>query len=131
MKSARAKVLHTMCGRTMIGHVLAAVQPLQARQTLVVVGHGRDQVSDELAASAPEARPVVQDEQNGTGHAVRLAMEAAGDAHGAVVVVPGDAPLLTTETVQRLMRRHLETIAAATLLTARMPDPTGYGRIVR
>ena len=131
MKSATAKVLHTMCGRTMIGHVLATVEPLQAQQTLVVVGHGRDQVADELAASAPEARPVVQAQQNGTGHALRLAMDAAGDVQGAVVVVPGDAPLLTTGTLESLLRRHLETLAAATLLTARMPDPTGYGRIVR
>jgi bifunctional UDP-N-acetylglucosamine pyrophosphorylase/glucosamine-1-phosphate N-acetyltransferase len=131
MKSSTAKVLHTMCGRTLLGHVLAAVEPLQARQTLVVVGHGRDQVTEELAASQAGATPVVQDEQNGTGHAVRLAMEAAGAVDGAVVVVPGDAPLLTTATIDALARRHLETLAAATLLTARMPDPHGYGRIVR
>jgi len=131
MKSATAKVLHTMCGRTMLGHVLAAVEPLQAHQTLVVVGHGRDQVIDGLASSNPDAKPVVQAEQNGTGHAVRLAMEAAGDVTGAVVVVPGDAPLLTPGTIASLLQRHLETLAAATLLTARLPDPTGYGRIVR
>lgn len=131
MKSTTAKVLHTMCGRTMIGHVLAAVEPLQAEQTLVVVGHDRDQVEAELAASWPGARPVVQDQQRGTGHAVRLAMDAAGDVMGAVVVVPGDAPLLTAGTLQRLQQRHLETIAAGTLLTAHLPDPTGYGRIVR
>jgi bifunctional UDP-N-acetylglucosamine pyrophosphorylase / glucosamine-1-phosphate N-acetyltransferase len=130
MKSATAKVLHTLCGRTMLGHVLAATEPLQAHQTLVVVGHGRDQVSEDLARTG-SAQPVVQDEQNGTGHAVRLAMDAAGDVEGAVVVVPGDAPLLTTGSVEALLRRHLETVAAATLLTARMPDPTGYGRIVR
>ena len=131
MKSATAKVLHTMCGRTLLGHVLAAVEPLQAHQTLVVVGHGRDQVVDELAAAPGDVRPVVQAEQNGTGHAVRLAMEAAGDVDGAVIVVPGDAPLLTTGTITALAKRHLETLAAATLLTARMPDPQGYGRVVR
>jgi bifunctional UDP-N-acetylglucosamine pyrophosphorylase/glucosamine-1-phosphate N-acetyltransferase len=131
MKSETAKVLHTMCGRTMLGHVLAAVAPLQAQQTLVVVGHGRDQVTEELEATSAGAKPVVQDEQNGTGHAVRLAMQAAGEVAGAVVVVPGDAPLLTSATIESLLRRHLETLAAATLLTARMPDPTGYGRIVR
>src|SRR4051794_6591129 len=131
MKSATAKVLHTMCGRTLLGHVLAAVEPLQAHQTLVVVGHGRDQVIGELDKTAGGAKPVVQDPQNGTGHAVRLALEAAGDVEGAVVVVPGDAPLITPGTIDALLRRHLETLAGATLLTARMPDPTGYGRIVR
>jgi len=131
MKSATAKVLHTMCGRTLIGHVLAAVDPLEAQQTLVVVGHGREQVTEELAKTAPNAKPVVQEQQNGTGHAVRLALESAGDVDGAVVVVPGDAPLLTADTIERALRRHLETVAAATLLTAHLPDPTGYGRIVR
>ena len=131
MKSSTAKVLHTMCGRTLLGHVLAAVEPLRAAQTLVVVGHGRDQVTEELAASQAGATPVVQDEQNGTGHAVRLAVQAAGDVEGAVVVVPGDAPLLTAATIEALARRHLETRAAATLLTARMPDPHGYGRVLR
>ena len=131
MKSATAKVLHTMCGRTLLGHVLAAVEPLHAQQTLVVVGHGRDQVIAELDKVDHEAKPVVQEQQNGTGHAVRLALEAAGDVEGAVVVVPGDTPLLTATTIEALMKRHLETLAAATLLTARMPDPTGYGRIVR
>jgi bifunctional UDP-N-acetylglucosamine pyrophosphorylase/glucosamine-1-phosphate N-acetyltransferase len=132
MKSATAKVLHTMCGRTLLGHVLSAVEPLQAARTLVVVGHGRDQVTEELAAAQAGATPVVQAEQNGTGHAVRLAMQAVGgEVDGAVVVVPGDAPLLTSATIQALARRHLEARAGATLLTARMPDPRGYGRIVR
>src|SRR3954465_3481605 len=131
MKSAPAKVLHTMCGRTLLGHVLAAVEPLHAQQTLVVVGHGRDQVIAELDKTDTGAKPVVQAEQNGTGHAVRLALEAAGDVEGAGVVVPGDTPLLTPATIDALLRRHLETLAAATLLTAHMPDPSGYGRVVR
>ena len=132
MKSATPKVLHRMSGRTLLGHVMAAVEPLAAQQTLVVVGHGRDDVAAHLKDLAPDATAVVQDEQNGTGHAVRLAFDAApGNLDGAVVVVPGDTPLLTAESLEALLRRHLETIAAATLLTARMPDPTGYGRIVR
>ena len=131
MKSSTAKVLHGLCGRPMVGHVLAALDAVGPEQTLVVVGHARDQVTAALAEQAPAAVPVVQEPQNGTGHAVRLAMEAAGVTEGAVVVVPGDAPLLTADTLQRLLSRHLEALAAATLLTATMPDPTGYGRIVR
>src|SRR4051812_41395142 len=99
MKSSTAKVLHRLCGRPMLGHVLAAVDGVNPEQTLVVVGHDRDQVSAALAAQAPHAVPVVQEPQNGTGHAVRLALEAAGTTEGAVVVVPGDAPLLTTQTL--------------------------------
>jgi len=134
MKSSTAKVLHGLCGRPMLGHVLTAIGAVGPEQTLVVVGHDRDQVTAALAEQQHgfAAVPVVQEPQNGTGHAVRLALDAAGDqVEGAVVVVPGDAPLLTPHTLQRLLARHLEAVAAATLLTATMPDPTGYGRIVR
>jgi bifunctional UDP-N-acetylglucosamine pyrophosphorylase / glucosamine-1-phosphate N-acetyltransferase len=134
MKSATAKVLHRLCGRPMVGHVLAALSDVGPQQTLVVVGHDRDQVAAALAEQEPGAVPVVQEPQNGTGHAVRLALDAAdaaGPVEGAVVVVPGDAPLLTADTLRRLLSRHLEAVAAATLLTATMPDPSGYGRVVR
>ena len=134
MKSSTAKVLHGLCGRPMLGHVLTAIGAVGPEQTLVVVGHDREQVTAALAEQQHgfAAVPVVQEPQNGTGHAVRLALDAAGDqVEGAVVVVPGDAPLLTPHTLQRLLARHLEAVAAATLLTATMPDPTGYGRIVR
>ena len=93
---ALPKVLHPFAGRSMLGHVLAATAPLGGERTAVVVGHRRDEVVAHLADVAPEARPVVQDEQHGTGHAVRLALDALGDVDGTVLVVPGDAPLLTT-----------------------------------
>ncbi len=130
MRSATPKVLHPLAGRTMLGHVLAAAQPLHADRTLVVVGHGREQVEPTLPTSATA---VVQDRQGGTGHAVRTALDAADLAEGTaiegtVLVVPGDAPLLTTASLRRLLET---TDAAATLLTTRLADPTGYGRIVR
>jgi bifunctional UDP-N-acetylglucosamine pyrophosphorylase/glucosamine-1-phosphate N-acetyltransferase len=130
MKSAKAKVLHEIAGRTMLGHVLASVQPLNAHQTLVVVGHDRETVAASLPAGV---EPVVQDQQNGTGHAVRLALESLPELpeHATVVVLPGDAPLLRGDTLRRLTRRHQEQKAAATLLTAVMEHPTGYGRVVR
>jgi bifunctional UDP-N-acetylglucosamine pyrophosphorylase/glucosamine-1-phosphate N-acetyltransferase len=132
MKSALAKVLHAMCGRSMLGHVLAAVEPVAPQLTLVVVGQDRDQVVGELTKIAPAARPVEQREQNGTGHAVRAALEAAPDlVEGRVLVLPGDTPLLTADTLQRLVAHHQAAGAAATLLTAEVPDPTGYGRVVR
>jgi bifunctional UDP-N-acetylglucosamine pyrophosphorylase/glucosamine-1-phosphate N-acetyltransferase len=131
MKSrARPKVLHGFAGRSMLEHVLAATAPLGARTTVVVVGHRRDEVTAHLGTVAPEAVPVVQAEQNGTGHAVRIALQAVPeDAAGPVLVVPGDAPLLTSATLATLVERHGG--AAATLLTTVLDDPTGYGRIIR
>jgi bifunctional UDP-N-acetylglucosamine pyrophosphorylase/glucosamine-1-phosphate N-acetyltransferase len=132
MKSELAKVLHAICGRSLLGHVLVAAEPLDAESTTVVVGNSRQQVIDHLAAIGSSASTVVQEEQRGTGHAVRLALDSLGTATaGTLVVLPGDVPLLTTETLQRLVTRHAETSAAATVLTAELPDPTGYGRVVR
>jgi bifunctional UDP-N-acetylglucosamine pyrophosphorylase / glucosamine-1-phosphate N-acetyltransferase len=132
MKSALAKVLHAMCGRSMLGHVLAAVEPLAPQRTLVVVGQARDQVVSHLKEIAPDAMPVEQAEQRGTGHAVRTALDAAPDlVGGTVLVLPGDAPLFTAETLRRLVEHHDAAGVAATLLSAEVPDPTGYGRVVR
>ena len=123
------KVLHGFAGRSLLEHVLAAAAPLNAARTVVVVGHRRDEVTAHLAEVAPEAVPVVQAEQHGTGHAVRLALEAVPPGPGTVVVLPGDTPLLTAETLQRLVEEHA--VASATLLTSVVPDPTGYGRVIR
>src|SRR3954451_16370140 len=131
MKSATPKVLHAMCGRTLIGHVLTAIEPLQADRTLIVLGHERPQVEKFLADVAPTAEVVVQDEQRGTGHAARLALEFADDLSGTVLVMHGDTPLFTTETLNAVLARHAETRADATMLTAVMPDPTNYGRVTR
>ncbi|MCY7366126.1 MAG: bifunctional UDP-N-acetylglucosamine diphosphorylase/glucosamine-1-phosphate N-acetyltransferase GlmU [Frankiaceae bacterium] len=132
MKSATTpKVLHPLCGRTMLGHVVAAARGLDPEHLVVVVGHAREQVTAHLAEVDPAARAVVQEQQNGTGHAVRVALEALPDLTGTVVVVPGDAPLLTAATLAELVRVHELAGAATTLLTARLPDPTGYGRVVR
>jgi bifunctional UDP-N-acetylglucosamine pyrophosphorylase / glucosamine-1-phosphate N-acetyltransferase len=132
MKSATPKVLHEICGRSLVGHVLAAARELDPAHLVVVVGHGRDKVTAHLADADPGARTVVQAEQNGTGHAVRIALEELGGAvEGTVVVVCGDTPLLTGETLRRLTDAHQGDGNAVTVLTAEVPDATGYGRIVR
>ncbi len=130
MRSATPKVLHLLLGRPLLGHVLAAVDP-SADPVVVVVGHGREAVADWLADHHPGARAVVQDEQLGTGHALRQALAAHPDLVGTVVVLSGDTPLLSHSTVAGLVAAHDERSAAATVLTARVPDPAGYGRVVR
>lgn len=133
MKSrSQPKVLHGFAGRSMLGHVLAATGPLDADATVVVVGHRRVEVVAHLAAIAPKAIPVVQAQQNGTGHAVRLALDARPtDTGGTVVVLPGDAPLLTAGALAGLLGQHSASGSAATLLTSVVADPAGYGRVLR
>jgi bifunctional UDP-N-acetylglucosamine pyrophosphorylase/glucosamine-1-phosphate N-acetyltransferase len=131
MHSATPKVLHQVLDRSLLGHALAAAQALDPVHLVVVVGHGRDAVTAHLTEIAPDARAVLQAEQRGTGHAVRLALEDLPDLTGTVVVVPGDAPLLTATTLTDLLHRHAAAHAVTTLLTAVVPDPTGYGRVVR
>jgi bifunctional UDP-N-acetylglucosamine pyrophosphorylase / glucosamine-1-phosphate N-acetyltransferase len=131
MKSTTPKVLHTMCGRTLLGHVLAAIEPLQAERLLVVLGHERPQVEKFLAEAAPHAQVVVQEQQLGTGHAARVAIESVAELSGTVLVMHGDTPLFTTTTLSSVLERQAANGALATMLTAKMPDPFNYGRVVR
>jgi bifunctional UDP-N-acetylglucosamine pyrophosphorylase/glucosamine-1-phosphate N-acetyltransferase len=135
MKSvALPKVLHPFAGRSLLGHALAATEGLAADRTAVVIGHRRDEVAAHLAEIAPAAVAVVQEQQNGTGHAVRMALEqlaADRPVTGTVLVLPGDAPLLSPDTLTGLLAEHAATGAAATLLTSELSDPTGYGRVIR
>jgi bifunctional UDP-N-acetylglucosamine pyrophosphorylase / glucosamine-1-phosphate N-acetyltransferase len=135
MKSAALpKVLHSFAGRSLLGHALAATAGLAAERTAVVIGHRRDEVAAHLAEIAPAAVPVVQEQQNGTGHAVRMALrQLAADrpVTGTVLVLPGDAPLLSPATLAALLDEHTATGAAATMLTSDLSDPTGYGRVIR
>src|SRR6201996_691201 len=131
MKSALPKVLHPLCGRSMLGHAISAAQDLDPERLVVVVGHARDQVGAHATGVDPDARIVIQDHQGGTGHAVRSVIETIGLIPGQVIVTYGDMPLLRAETLAALAREHEQAGHAVTVLTARVPDPTGYGRIVR
>ncbi|MCT9079895.1 bifunctional UDP-N-acetylglucosamine diphosphorylase/glucosamine-1-phosphate N-acetyltransferase GlmU [Streptomyces fulvoviolaceus] len=132
MKSATPKVLHAICGRSLVGHVLAAARELDPANLVVVVGHAREKVTAHLAEIDPHVRTAVQAQQNGTGHAVRMALEElGGSVDGTVVVVCGDTPLLSGETLKHLAATHTADGNAVTVLTAEVPDATGYGRIVR
>ncbi|MDH6226542.1 bifunctional UDP-N-acetylglucosamine pyrophosphorylase/glucosamine-1-phosphate N-acetyltransferase [Streptomyces sp. MJP52] len=131
MRSATPKVLHTLCGRSLVGHVLAASRELEPEHLVVVVGHAREKVTAHLAETDAAVRTAVQEEQNGTGHAVRIALGELGAVDGTVVVVCGDTPLLRGETLRVLAQTHAADGNAVTVLTAEVPDATGYGRIVR
>jgi bifunctional UDP-N-acetylglucosamine pyrophosphorylase/glucosamine-1-phosphate N-acetyltransferase len=131
MRSALPKMLHPLLGRTLLGHVLAATAGLDAANTIVVVGHGADQVTAHLSEIAPGAEPVLQAEQRGTGHAARVALEALTSVEGSILIINGDVPMLRAETVAGLVATHERSGAAVTLLTAEVDDPTGLGRIQR
>jgi len=132
MKSALPKVLHSIAGRSLVGHVIEAAAHLEPEHVVVVVGHGREHVVEHLAEVAPWVLTVVQEEQLGTGHAVRVALEdllgRGATIDGPVVVLTGDTPLLTGETLSGMLAAH---DSACTVLTARVQDPSGYGRIIR
>lgn len=132
MKSATPKVLHELCGRSLVGHVLAAARELDPENLVVVVGHAREQVTAHLTEADAGVRTAFQAQQNGTGHAVRMGLEElGGTVEGTVVVVCGDTPLLTGGTLRALAAAHSADGNAVTVLTAEVPDATGYGRIVR
>lgn len=128
LKSSLAKVLHRAGGRTLVEHIVRACQPLKARETVVVVGHQAEQVS--AVVEPLGAVTVLQQPQSGTGHAVQVAKRELGRAKFALVL-PGDAPLVRTETLKALIATHRSGNAAATILSAVVADPSGYGRIVR
>ncbi len=135
MRSKTMKVLHPLCGRSLIGHVISASEALSPRHLVAVVGHQREQVTPHILDQVPEAVIAVQESQDGTGHAVRVAVEAlvaqGGTTDGTVVVMFGDTPLLEAETVAGLVADHTGSGRALTILTAEVDDPYGYGRIVR
>ncbi len=131
MKSSIPKVLHELGGRSMIGHAVAAAAALEPEYLTVVVGHGRELVTEHLAATAPEVQTAVQDRQLGTGHAVTCALESMPDLTGVVVVTYGDVPLLTADTLRGLIELHTTDNNGVTVLTATLDDPKQYGRIVR
>ena len=132
MKSAAPKVVHPILGLPLVDHVLRAVRALQPAVTACVVGHGREAVQAAVQACEPAARVVVQEQQNGTGHAMRIALDAMPDLRaGSVLVLAGDSPLITSETLQALFEAHTTAAASVSVLTSIAPDPHGYGRIVR
>jgi len=131
MRSTLPKVLHAVGGRPLVGHVLDTAGALNPTRVIVVVRHERDLVADTVLGLAPGVVIVDQDEIPGTGRAVQVALAELDDFDGDVLVLSADVPLLESSTLSDLLDTHRSQHAAATLLSARMVDPTGYGRIIR
>jgi len=135
MKSDRQKTLHEIGGRSLLSHSLHAAAGVHPNHLVAVVGHQRDQVAPAVEQIAEqmhvEIRQAIQEEQNGTGHAVQVGLSAIPDFDGTVVVTNGDVPLLTPETLQALVEKHEAEHAAVTVLSLEFDNPTGYGRIIR
>ncbi|HEY8652302.1 MAG TPA: NTP transferase domain-containing protein, partial [Dermatophilaceae bacterium] len=132
MKSATPKVLHAIGGRTLLGHAIAAARGADPQHLAIVVRHGRELVAAHIAAVDTDAVIADQDEVMGTGRATECALDALpADLEGTVLVTSGDVPLLTAETLRGLFDAHAASGSAATVITATLPDPFGYGRIVR
>src|SRR5918912_2727584 len=128
MKSNRAKVLHTLCGVPMVNYVIEATRPLVPEGLFVVVGHQAELVE---AVLPEDAKPVLQEEQHGTGDAVRVALASLeGEEEGVLLVVNGDGPLISDRTLGELVERHRSAGVGATVLVAELDDPSGLGRVV-
>lgn len=128
MKSKLYKVLHPVCGKPMVQHVVDQISHLQIENIVTIIGHGAEKVKAQLGDTCSYA---LQAEQLGTAHAVLQASESLEDKEGTTIVVCGDTPLIRAETIENLFQHHLANKAKASVLTAKAEDPTGYGRIIR
>jgi UDP-N-acetylglucosamine pyrophosphorylase len=129
--SSKAKVMFAVLGKPMVHYVVDLANNLTAARSIAIVGYQREAVIQYLRSSHPDVEIVVQADQLGTGHAIMQTESILKNFAGDVVVLSGDVPLLTAESMQKLIRYHYSTDASATILTADFTDPTGYGRIIR
>ncbi|WP_425671319.1 bifunctional UDP-N-acetylglucosamine diphosphorylase/glucosamine-1-phosphate N-acetyltransferase GlmU [Bacillus subtilis] len=128
MKSKLYKVLHPVCGKPMVEHVVDEALKLSLSKLVTIVGHGAEEVKKQLGDKSEYA---LQAKQLGTAHAVKQAQPFLADEKGVTIVICGDTPLLTAETMEQMLKEHTQREAKATILTAVAGDPTGYGRIIR
>jgi bifunctional UDP-N-acetylglucosamine pyrophosphorylase/glucosamine-1-phosphate N-acetyltransferase len=141
MRSERPKPLHLLCGRAMVRYVLDSLAECRIERVVVVVGHGAERVTKKLQAEEPDLLLdfIEQHRQQGTGDAVAVGLtafpdddlEPGADDDADILVLPGDTPLLRATTISRLVEHHRQSDAACTVLTARLAEPAGYGRVVR
>lgn len=128
MKSKLYKVLHPVMGRPMVQHVMNQINTVNLDEIVTIVGFGADAVVEKIGDAS---KFVIQEEQLGTGHAVQQAEEILKDKEGTTIVVCGDTPLITDDTYRELFNHHEQEHAKATILTTKIENPTGYGRVIR
>lgn len=128
MKSQLPKVLHPVCGKPMLKHILDKLIRLSVDEIVVVIGHRAEMVRNQIGNAF---RYALQEQQLGTAHAVMICREQLADKTGTTLVLNGDTPLVKEDTIKKLREHHRETRAAATVLTMVLDDPTGYGRVIR
>jgi bifunctional UDP-N-acetylglucosamine pyrophosphorylase / glucosamine-1-phosphate N-acetyltransferase len=128
MKSSLYKVLHPVCGKPMVEHVIENVSAIKASKIVTIIGHGAEEVKEVVGSKTEYA---LQAEQLGTAHAVMQAKDIVGNEEGTTLVICGDTPLITAETLEALLNVHDAQKAKATILTARTDNPAGYGRVIR
>ena len=131
MKSRTSKLLHQIAGRSLLSYAIRAAEHLDPQRLVVVVGHEREPIEEHLADIAPQVTIAVQEQQNGTGDAVRCGLDQLVGVDGEIVVTYGDVPLLTGETLAQLVEVHRANGDAVTVLSTVLENPAGYGRIVR
>ena len=134
MKSARPKVLHPLAGKALLGHAIDAVAALNPQALCVVIRHEREAVAQYVNSYCPQAILADQDEIPGTGRAVQCALEKLaeqGQLSGTVVITSGDVPLLESSTLEKMLQTHQGAGNQVTVLTTQVPDPSGYGRVIR
>jgi bifunctional UDP-N-acetylglucosamine pyrophosphorylase/glucosamine-1-phosphate N-acetyltransferase len=128
MKSKLYKVLHPVCGKPMVQHVVDATKKINPTQTILVVGQGAEQVQEQLGS---QFTYIMQEEQLGTGHAVMVTKEELQEKQGTTLILCGDTPLMRAETLEALVSAHDKSKSSVTILTTKMDNPQGYGRIIR
>ena len=128
MKSKLYKVLHKVCGKAMVEHVIDQVEITGVDKIVTIVGHGAETVKETIGERSSF---VLQEEQLGTGHAVLQAEDMLANQEGTTLVICGDTPLLTSETLDNLIAHHESQNAKATILSAHADNPFGYGRVIR
>lgn len=131
MKSKTPKVLHRICGQPLIYHILKQANDLKPKNIFVIVGYKKELIKDYLSSSFPTVKAIDQDIQSGTGHAVMMARDDFPNMGKNILILSGDSPLITAETLASLIGLRSENDLSVSILTSIAPDPAGYGRIIK
>ena len=131
MKSEIPKVLHQISGKPILYYMLSLASKLNPKNIFAVIGHKKELVSDYIKSNFPDVKTIVQEDQRGTAHAVLMLKKQKGDFGKNILILPGDSPLIKIETLKKLIKNKVDSSSAACIITSLIPDPEGYGRIIK